>query len=121
MAIAVGENIPRIDGTEKVTGRALYASDIRLPGMAHAKILRSVVPHARLRRIDPSKAASIPGVLAVLTRDNLQIDAPYYGTYIKDQPVVALDKVRYVGDIVAAVAATDTDRLFRPMRRKEII
>ncbi len=106
MAIAVGENIRRIDATEKVTGRAIYASDLRLPGMVHAKILRSVVPHARLRRIDPSKAASIPGVLAVLTRDNLQIGAPYYGTYIKDQPVVALDKVRYVGDIVAAVAAT---------------
>ena len=107
MAIAVGENITRIDATEKVTGKAVYTSDFRLPGMAHAKVLRSVVPHARLRRIDASRAAAIPGVLAVLTRDNLQIGAPYYGTYIKDQPVVALDKVRYVGDVVAAVAATD--------------
>ncbi|HEY7163880.1 MAG TPA: molybdopterin cofactor-binding domain-containing protein, partial [Candidatus Binatia bacterium] len=107
MAIAVGENIRRIDATEKVTGRALYASDVRLPGMAHAKILRSALPHACLRRIDTTKAAAIPGVLAVLTRDNLQVGAPHYGTYIKDQPIVALDKVRYVGDIVAAVAATD--------------
>ena len=120
MAIAVGENIPRIDGTEKVTGRALYASDIRLPGMAHAKVLRSVVPHARLRRIDASKATSIPGVLAVLTRDNLEIGAPYYGTYIKDQPVVALDKVRYVGDIVAAVAATDEKIAERALREIEV-
>ena len=120
MAIAVGENIRRIDATEKVTGRAIYASDLRLPGMVHAKILRSVVPHARLRRIDPSKAASIPGVLAVLTRDNLQIGAPYYGTYIKDQPVVALDKVRYVGDIVAAVAATDEKIAEQALREIEV-
>src|SRR5690349_12153610 len=107
MAIAVGQSIRRIDANEKVTGRALYASDLRLPGMAHAKILRSALPHARVRRIDTAKAASLPGVLAVLSKDNLQVAAPYYGTYIKDQPIVALDKVRYVGDIVAAVAAID--------------
>lgn len=107
MTLTVGQSIPRVDGAEKVTGRALYASDIRLPGMAHAKILRSPLPHARIRRIDTSKATAIPGVMAVLTRDNLNIASPYYGTYIKDQPVVALDKVRYVGDIVGAVAAGD--------------
>jgi CO/xanthine dehydrogenase Mo-binding subunit len=106
LVLTVGQNFPRIDGAEKVTGRALYASDIRLPGMAHAKILRSPLPHARIRRVDATKAASIPGVVAVLTRDNLDIGSPYYGAYIKDQPIVALEKVRYVGDVVAAVAAT---------------
>ncbi len=107
MAITVGQSIPRVDGVEKVTGRALYTSDVRLPGMVHAKILRSPLPHARIRRIDASKAAAIPGVVAVLTKDNLNVSSPHYGAYIKDQPVVALEKVRYAGDIVAAVAAAN--------------
>jgi len=104
---AVGINLRRIDGVEKVTGKALYAGDLRLPGMAHAKVLRSPLPHARICRIDDEKAKSIPGVLAVLTRENLKVAFPYYGPYVKDQPIVAIDKVRYVGDIVAAVAATE--------------
>jgi len=107
LAITIGHSILRFDGPDKVTGRALYASDVRLPGVAHAKILRSPLPHARLRHIDASRAASIPGVVAVLTRENLDVTSPYYGAYIKDQPIVAVEKVRYVGDIVAAVAATD--------------
>ena len=93
----VGKSIPRIDGAEKVTGRAVYTSDLKPPGMVHAKILRSPLPHARIRRIDSSKAASFEGVVAVLTRDNLNVSSPYYGAYIKDQPIVALEKVRYEG------------------------
>lgn len=120
VALTVGQSIPRLDGAEKVTGRALYASDIRLPGMAHAKILRSPFPHARIRRIDVSKVASIPGVVAVLTRDNLGVSSPYYGVYIKDQPVVALEKVRYVGDIVAAVAATNEKIAERAVHEIEV-
>ena len=88
--------------------------------MAHAKILRSPLPHARIRRIDASKAASIPGVVAVLTKDNLDVSSPYYGAYIKDQPVVALEKVRYVGDIVAAVAATDEKIAERAVHEIEV-
>lgn len=120
MALTVGQSIPRVDGAEKVTGRALYASDVRVPGMAHAKILRSPLPHARIRRIAASKAASIPGVVAVLTRDTLNVSSPYYGAYIKDQPVVALEKVRYVGDIVVAVAATDEKIAERALREIEV-
>lgn len=120
MALTVGQSIPRVDGAEKVTGRALYASDVRLPGMAHAKVLRSPLPHARIRRIDASKAGAIPGVVAVLTRDNLNVSSPYYGAYIKDQPVVALEKVRYVGDIVAAVAATDEKIAERAVHKIEV-
>lgn len=104
---AVGINLSRIDGAEKVTGKALYVGDLRLPGMAYAKVLRSPLPHARIRRIDGGKAESMPGVLAVLTRENLKLRFSYYGPYIKDQPVVASDKVRYAGDVVAAVAATE--------------
>src|SRR5687768_11238570 len=88
--------------------------------MAHAKILRSLLPHARLVKIDASKAASIPGVGAILTRENLQVGSPCYGTYIKDQPIVALDKVRYVGDIVAAVAAADEKVAERALREIEV-
>lgn len=120
MPLTVGQSIPRIDGPEKVTGRAVYASDVRLPGMVYGKILRSPLPHARIRRIDSSKAASMPGVVAVLTRDNLQVSSPYFGAYIKDQTIVALEKVRYVGDIVAAVAATEEKIAEKALREIEV-
>ena len=107
MPATVGQSVPRIDGREKVTGRAVYASDLKFPNMAHGKILRSSYAHAKIVRIDARRAQALPGVVAVLTRENLMSGAPYYGTYIKDQSIVALDKVRYVGDVVAAVAATD--------------
>lgn len=107
MSPAVGRNLPRLDAQEKVTGKALYACDLELPGMLHAKVLRSILPHALIRHIDARKAESLPGVVAVLTRDNLEVASPYFGASVKDQPVVAIDKVRYVGDIVAAVAATE--------------
>ena len=102
----VGKAEPRIDGEEKVTGKALYAGDIELAGMAYAKVLRSLLPHARLARIDARKAARIPGVLVILTRDDIG-EFGYYGAAYKDQSIVATDKVRYVGDPVAAVAAVD--------------
>lgn len=96
---------PRVDAPAKVTGAARYTADIRLPGMLHAKVLRSPHAHARLLSVDASHARAVPGVRAVLTRDELGGVAPGYGYFIKDQPVVATDKVRYVGDVVAAVAA----------------
>jgi CO/xanthine dehydrogenase Mo-binding subunit len=104
---AVGSSIRRVDGVEKVTGKASYAGDLRVPGMAYAKVLRSPLPHARVRRIDAESAKSLSGVLAVLTRENLDVAFPCYGAYVKDQPLVAIDKVRYAGDVVAAVAATE--------------
>lgn len=103
----VGESIPRVDGREKVTGRAVYTGDITLPGMLHGKVLRSPVPHARIRRIDCTQAEALAGVMAVLTGETLQLASPNLGTQIRDQPVLARDKVRYAGDIVAAVAAID--------------
>jgi CO/xanthine dehydrogenase Mo-binding subunit len=103
----VGKNAHRVDGIEKVTGKAVYTSDIELPGMAYAKILRSPVAHARLVKVDASKAANFSGVVAVLTRDDIK-DLNYrYGATYKDQSIVAVDKVRYVGDPVAAVLAND--------------
>ena len=101
---------PRADYLQKVTGTATYASDVEVPGMLHGKILRSTVPHARIRRVDASAALAIPGVVAVLTGEdlkNLPGTQTRWGLSLRDRPVIAQDKVRYVGDPVAAVAAVD--------------
>src|SRR5262249_28798299 len=103
----IGTNVRRIDGVEKVLGQGLYAGDLRLPGMAYAKVLRSPLPHARIGRIDASKAAALSGVVAVVSRDNLNVASNAFGAYVRDQQILATDKVRYVGDMVAAVAAVD--------------
>ena len=102
----VGQAEPRIDGVEKATGKAIYTVDVELPGMAHGKILRSPYAHARLARVDGSAAEKLPGVFAVITRDD-QRRLGMFGAAYKDQTIVAVDKVRYVGDPVAAVAAVD--------------
>src|SRR5215470_7099248 len=104
---AIGKSIPRIDGRDKVTGAGLYAGDLKLPGMLCGKVLRSPLAHAKIRRIDARRAEAMAGVFAVLTRENLRVAETHYGPYAKDQPVVAIDKVRYAGDVVAAVAAAD--------------
>ena len=102
----VGMDLPRRDADEKVSGRAIYGPDVALPGMLHAKLLRSSRAHARVVNIDASAARAMPGVRAVLTRDDIPVGVvPFYGYYIKDQPMVAQDTVRYIGDIVCAVAA----------------
>ncbi len=120
MGSVIGQNPPRVDGREKVSGRAVYTGDIRLPGMVFGKVLRSPLPHARIRRIDSRAAESAPGVLAVLTRENLQVAFPYHGPYVKDQPIIALDKARYAGDIVAAVAATEEKIAEEALKRIEV-
>jgi CO/xanthine dehydrogenase Mo-binding subunit len=103
----IGAERPRRDAEDKVTGAARFTVDVALPGMLHAKVLRSPLAHARIVRIDASRARAMPGVRAVLTRSELKGLNPTYGYFIKDQPIVAIDKVRYIGDTVAAVAADD--------------
>ena len=102
----IGRPEARLDGEDKVTGKAVYTVDVELPGMAHGKILRSPYAHARIKRIDGRKAEALPGVYAVITRDD-QRGLEMFGAAYKDQTIVAIDKVRYVGDPVAAVAAVD--------------
>jgi CO/xanthine dehydrogenase Mo-binding subunit len=101
-----------LDARERVTGRIGYTIDVELPGMLHAKLLRSVSPHAKIVSIDTSKARGLPGVVAVLTGQDL-VDRddlfPWYGPVFRDQGVLAIDRVRFVGDPVAAVAAVDLD------------
>jgi CO/xanthine dehydrogenase Mo-binding subunit len=98
-----------VGGLAKVRGAVNYIADIDFPGMLHAKALRSPYPHARLISIDATKATKFPGVVAVVTRDDLADLNPYFGTAVEDQPVVAIDRVHYAGDIVAAVAAESRD------------
>lgn len=104
--------LPMIDAQERVTATLGFVVDMELPGMLHGKILRSPYAHARILKIDASLALELPGVVAVLTRDDLLNDPqmdPYHGPQVADQPIVAIDKVRHVGDAVAAVAAEDPE------------
>jgi CO/xanthine dehydrogenase Mo-binding subunit len=105
----VGINVPMVGAWAKVTGTVNYAANLEIPHQLYAKALRSPYAHAKLIRIDASKAAVLPGVRAVVTRDDLSGLHSYFGTGVEDQPVVAIDKARYAGDIVAAVAADNRD------------
>ncbi|HEY2989853.1 MAG TPA: xanthine dehydrogenase family protein molybdopterin-binding subunit [Candidatus Binatia bacterium] len=119
----IGKTFRRLDYETKVTGRAQYLADMSVPGMCHGKILRSPYPHARIAKIDPSKALKVPGVVAVLTRDDILHDEgiePFYGPVFKDQTIVAVEKVRHVGDPVAAVAALSVDAAEEALRAIEV-
>lgn len=101
-----------LDAHERVTGRVQYVMDVAVPGMLHAKLLRSSSAHARIARLDVSRARALPGVVSVLTGADLVADSalfPYFGPVFRDQPVLAVGKVRYVGEPIAAVAAVDLD------------
>jgi len=110
----VGKAVRFVGGADKVTGRAQYLDDIDLPGMLHAKILRSPHAHARIVKIDTSKASSLPGVKAVITA----ADCPNlpFGLDVPDARIFAETKVRYAGDEVAAVAA-ETPKIARDALR----
>jgi CO/xanthine dehydrogenase Mo-binding subunit len=103
----VGHPVRRVDGVEKVTGRARYVTDLVMPGMAHGRILRSPHPSARIRRVDTSRARALPGVHAALAGADLTWCDPYFGPAFRDRPVLAIDVVRHEGEPVAAVAAVD--------------
>ena len=123
----IGKSLPKIDAVGKATGRTLYLDDIFLPGMLYAKILRSPYAHANILSVDTSKAERLSGVKAVLTgKEVASMTKPYsalseraeirvgvgerVGVYIgADQLALQDKKVRYVGDTVAAVAATSDD------------
>ncbi len=104
----VGKPHRKVDGLAKATGRAQYADDLVLPGMLHAKTLRSPHAHAKIVSIDASKARALPGVHAVITGADLPVK---YGVipWTQDENALALGKVRFIGDAVAAVAAIDED------------
>lgn len=105
----VGRTLPRLEARAKVDGRVEYTHHLKLPGMLTGKIFRSTYAHARIAGIDASAARALPGVFAVVTGDDVRriIPDPYYGPAFLDQPILALDKVRYVGEPVAVVLADD--------------
>ena len=111
----VNHSVPRRDGRVKVTGRATFVSDVRLIGMAYAKVLRSPYAHAKIVSIDTSRAEARPGVYCVLTGNNLEGLNPYYGHAVKDHPLLAIEKVRYAGEPVAAVVAVDERTAFEAL------
>ncbi|MEO6163241.1 MAG: xanthine dehydrogenase family protein molybdopterin-binding subunit [Candidatus Binatia bacterium] len=111
----VNHSIPRRDSRVKVTGKAQYVADLRLIGMAYAKVLRSPVAHAKIISIDKSKAEAHPGVYCVVTGYDLDGLDPYFGHAVKDHPLLAIDKVRYTGEPVAAVVAVDERTAFEAL------
>ena len=107
----IGKSLRRIDALEKVTGKAIYPGDINLPDTLHMKLLFAGRPHAVIKKIDITKAAAFPGVQLVLTAEDVPCNE--YGLQIPDQPVLCgpgsnkpfTDRVRFIGDQVAAVVA----------------
>src|SRR5438067_12636610 len=104
----IGKPFARVDGGAKVTGQAVYADDVVLPRTLHCRILRSPHPHARIVSIDTSAARRIPGVRAVITGADLPIKFGILPV-TQDERALEHEKVRYVGDPIAAVAATEEE------------
>ena len=114
----IGENVAPVDGYEKVTGKAIFFTDLDLPNMLHAGILRSPHPHARIVAIETSKAESLSGVATVITAQDLP--QKKYGPQRPDRNILALDKVRFVGEEIAAVAAVDPETAMKAVSLKEV-
>ncbi|MGK7312042.1 MAG: molybdopterin cofactor-binding domain-containing protein [Candidatus Longimicrobiales bacterium M2_2A_002] len=110
----IGERLSRVDGMAKSTGRAVYTDDIALPGMLHGRILRSPHAHARILSIDASEAEAMDGVRAVITGRDMP-EKYCIIPWTRDEEALCVDKVRFIGDAVAAVAAVDEDTAIRAL------
>lgn len=115
---AVGRRVPRPDSLPQVLGKLQYIDDLSFPGMLYAKVLRSRHPHARIVGVDVSRARAMPGVMATLTGDEIPVNS--FGPTFQDQPVLAADKVRHMGDGVAAVAATSEQAALDALAKIEV-
>ena len=115
----VGKPFRKVDARAKCTGQTKFADDIVLPRMLFCKLLRSHLPHAHIKNIDVSKAEALPGVIAIITGKDLPIS---YGILpvSQDEHALCIDKVRFIGDPVAAVAAIDEDTAFDAMNLIEV-
>src|SRR5919205_3588587 len=101
----IGLRIPRQDAPEKVAGKTLYVDDLKLPGLLQARLLRSPHAHARIKKIDTSKAKALPGVRAVLTAADIPELKP--GAKTRAHAIMAIDRAVFAGQPVAAVAAEE--------------
>lgn len=99
----IGRSIPRVDGFDKVTGKALFPGDLQMDGQVYLKVVFARRPHARILALDPTTALRVPGVLTVLTAGDVPVNR--YGIEISDQPVLCADKVLFYGDRIALVVA----------------
>jgi 4-hydroxybenzoyl-CoA reductase alpha subunit len=116
----VGKRLPKIDAPDKATGRAIYTDDIILPNMIYGKLLLSPVPHAKIKSIDTKRAAALPGVKAILTGADVPDITWGVSPARYDETVLAKDKVRHVGDPVAAVAAVDEETCYKALELIEV-
>ncbi len=112
----IGRSVPRVDAVPKVTGKALFTDDMYLPDMLYAGVLRSPYPSARINSIDCSQALSLPGVRAALTARDIP-GSNRFGIIIKDQPYLAQERVRFVGEAVAVVAAETREQVKEALAR----
>ena len=116
----IGKPVPMVDGNSKVTGRGIYTDDLKFPGMLYARIFRSVHPHAKILKLDTTRAEEMPGVVSVVTgKEMLQ----KYGILPvgHDETALAVDKVRYVGEGVVAIAATSPETAEAALQRIEVV
>ncbi|MBM4013506.1 MAG: aldehyde oxidase [Planctomycetes bacterium] len=115
----IGKRLRKVDGAGKATGEALYTDDLALPGMLHGKTLRSPHPHARIKRIDTTKAEALAGVFGVVTGAEMPAR---FGVipWTPDETALCIDKVRFIGDPVAAVAAVDEETATRALDLIEV-
>ena len=118
MTTATGRSLPRVDGVEKVTGALRYTADVPIPDAVWGRVLRSPLPYARIKSVDVSAAASLPGVHAVLT--GAEIKGVMSGRRIFDIPLLAHEVVRFVGEAVVAVAAEDEETADRAIALIEV-
>ncbi|MBW2058049.1 MAG: xanthine dehydrogenase family protein molybdopterin-binding subunit [Deltaproteobacteria bacterium] len=105
----IGKGLPKIDSIAKATGEARYTVDLKLPGMLCGKILRSPIAHGKIKSIDPSRAERLEGVHAVITAKDVPQNRFSFFQWQADKTILCTDRVRYVGDEVAAVAAVDEE------------
>src|SRR2546426_5800249 len=114
----IGRRLPKVNSWAHLTGQARYADDLFLPRMLYGRLLRSTRPHARIR-IDVSRAAAHPGVVAIVTGADMPAKMGIMPS-TQDETALAVDKVRYVGEPVAAVAAVDEDTAFDALSLIEV-
>ena len=116
----IGRRLPKVNSWTHLTGEARYADDLFLPRMLYGRLLRSTRAHARIRRIDVSRAAAHPGVVAVVTGADMPAKMGIMPS-TQDETALAVDKVRYVGEPVAAVAALDEDTAYDALSLIDVV
>ena len=115
----VGRNIERIGALERVLGEVKFSDDLMMKGLLHLKVLRSPLRHALIKGIDSERALNIPGVVRIFTAKDVP-GRNRVGTITKDQPVLAEDRIRFIGDAVALIVAETEERAEQALEQIEV-